>query len=688
MPRNPTQYLLILSFIVLILLIHPVKAEVLTFNILGESDFTMCSCEQRVTTLYPSFNPQILVANSQSEFVDLTINYLNESQNYSITERITVPCDYVGEKIVALEVQSEYGILNVGQRILANKCDNIGLNLYPILKACPGQEVSFPITLTNPATFFESYKFSADFDISQNSILLAPGESKEIISFFRIPNSDFENQTITLSIISESNKLQKDVQIYVNQENCYDFEANIPENNLVCTGEQIDIPLTVKTNTPIILELNEDSKYSWFDSKAFVFENDQQALLHFKSNKEGIHTIHATIKSPTDMIESNINVMVADCDKLIINVPSKLKITDCQQTQQEVILENRGVNDLNPVLALDSPGFVSINQINTIKGGENHTVYLQMSPCDNIGEYNVLIEDTTTQSKTKVVLEVIEGETTQPVVSRDGLKIILSDESVNYKGKDVSFEIYNNDDYTRSFTASISGPDFLQFPSTPLSIVPGEKAVLSYSLIPIEDYEPKDYSAQLILTAPNGTTTIEEFTITLTKFNFPLFEVLAVLAVILLIIIIVIVVMITQNVKTHDKHSIEDQLNNKELHKSTISKEEKTKQKSKEVIIDTEVTANKITKKERTPIQIGKKAYILWAVIIIIFVAAFLLPKINNQLSTNNITQENVIDIVEDTGEPSQFMQYLSAYKYYLILAVLALIILIIIIEIVRTSKR
>jgi len=230
---------------------------------------------------------------------------LQPGESKEVSAYIKAPSDAEGKYDLISYITDGSGVKKqITQDLVIGRCNNIELiTEYNQISNCPCTANSFNFTLSNTGDYTETYMLYFDdldpesYVLSENPVILAAGQSKEIYAYMKEPCHIYGNLDKTFVAYAQTSKYAAKLPIYLNIEQaCYVYGTSLSEL----------LEFTNETNTTIAFIEAVDTEYEMCDSSTGLL------LANLQNNGNTINTYNL-------YVEDAFNAITISQDSVTLN---------------------------------------------------------------------------------------------------------------------------------------------------------------------------------------------------------------------------------------------------------------------------------------------------------------------------------------------------------------------------------
>ncbi|MCD4759696.1 hypothetical protein K8R33_02320 [archaeon] len=394
---------------------------------------------------------------------------------------------------------------------------------------CPCDDDKFSFTLTNKGEYSEFYLLGVDGEyknnivLSQNSLTLAPGASKEIFAYAQ---SDCEDQgDYEFSIIVDPSKGRsiKSQTAKLVVDACYDFDIDT-ERDLInmCEHSTENVAINVRNDgsSSNVYDLSLDGPL-WAN-----LENNKLSVGAGTSGSVNLElipdygvegsfqiTFKAVPEKGTVQAVNIFNVNVKKCHEVsVIIEKSEDMICNALENTYGVVVRNQGEFSKDFYVDVEGPSWASLDFTSVSLGaGEEKQLTLSVSPSYDVsaGSYDI---DIAVSAKDSNKIASSDSINIQTVTREECYDASLSIEEgsidVYYDASaTVPVVIENKGADVAAYSLSVSGTasNFVYLNPSVIDVLPGESEIVYLYIAPSDQVSEGDYSTTVTVRLEDST---------------------------------------------------------------------------------------------------------------------------------------------------------------------------------------
>lgn len=473
-----------------------------------------------------------------TDFGELSANELTIDAGTEKKVKLRVTPEDMGEHKANIEVRSAHFKETLSVNVHAQNCKGIAVITIPKENsACKGEIAEYMITVKNIGKTEDTIELSSTMgELSENTITIEAGNTKDLLLSIQTKNLDYETYPITVTAESEIKDTSKSI---LTVENCYSATLNAePNTETVCPGRYALFTLTIentgKNNDTYTIEASEGTlTENTIEIDTLETKNVE---LRVRTDSED-KSVTINIFSENTHATKTVNLSTKDeetCFGFTVNTnPQEIEAQEYKGYLYTITVKNTGEFASNfTISSVGGPEWIFIEpKSSEIEPDSENEYYAYISPPygTESGTYNVDLEikrndETTKTVNLKLILGNIEkpsevsGETEDPIkeepvivektftasIDTETSYEITKDQSETIEG------IYTVDDKDVPVTINIrTGSFIIEIDNTSIEDENPELGTNIYELTTDE----KKYTVSIEFTEVNTTTDTYKFKI-------------------------------------------------------------------------------------------------------------------------------------------------------------------------------
>ncbi len=399
---------------------------------------------------------------------------------------------------------------------------------------CPCESDKFRFEVKNEGRYSEAYVLSVEGEyagnvvLSQNSLTLSPGESKEIYAYVQSNCEDEGNYEFSVVIDPVNGNSVKSQTVKFNVDACYDFDIGT-ERDLVDMCEhskevvQIEVAnegsvtnvYNLEVDGPLWANLNKNELEIAPGDKKVV---DLEFVPDYGVEGNFQVTFSATPERGSVKAVNVFNVNVKKCYDVFLSLEKNSdKICNSLENDYTVLVRNQGEFSKEFFVDVEGPEWVSLSENNIeLDAGEEKELILKVAPGFDVSpeKYGIKVNVVAKDSSKVASSDSISIET----VSRDicykaSLRVDEKNVKVYYDSSaTVPIVVENLGADVASYSLSVSGTasNFVYLNPSVISVEPGKSEVVYLYIAPSSKVGSGEYGASVAVRLDDTTIMASE----------------------------------------------------------------------------------------------------------------------------------------------------------------------------------
>lgn len=399
---------------------------------------------------------------------------------------------------------------------------------------CPCESDKFTFEIKNEGEYSEAYflevegSYASSVVLSQNTLSLSPGESKEIFAYVKSDCDDQGSHEFSVVVKPSKGKSIKSQTVDFIVDTCYNFGVSTSTDLInMCDHmkETISVTIDNKGTTSNVYELKVDGPL-WAvlsNNKVEVAPGESKTVnLEFVPDYgvEGSYqvTFNAIPEKGTVKAVNTFNVNVKKCHDVSVTIEKDSdKICNSLDNNYAVIVRNQGEFSKEFFVSVEGPSWAALDSGSvTLSAGEEKQLTLTVSPSYDVpaGDYTIKVNVAAKDSDKIASSDSLIVETvTKKVCYGASLKIDDSSVSVYYDSSATVPVVVENKGADRAgYTLDVTGTasNFVYLNPSVIEVDPGQSEIVYLYIAPSTRISNGDYSATISVRLSDSTVMASE----------------------------------------------------------------------------------------------------------------------------------------------------------------------------------
>ncbi len=453
-------------------------------------------------------------SGSASSFVSYSESYFSLKPGESKTITLFIaPGSLRGSYDIKTTVQTAFGLTkSTSQKINVDNCANLNVVVKnPVVNINPCVPAQFNIVVKNTGNFAETYQFSLDrfaeyASISESFVVLAPGESKEIILFINPACEIYGKQKIKFQTLAETTGFLGSVDLTLDIARAYAYDVQVPDNMRFCRFENVAFNVTVENQADVsnVYDFNIKGP-SWIkiehDNLFLAPKTNTVTHLNMTAPEAGNFTVRIdSISRRGDIVKSGERkIIVDDCYVVNLDITKRRDlVVEGESKSYDVVIKNKGTKDDVYSVELVAPEWAKLVPTDfSIKSGKEKSTSIEIDIPKNItGNFKIIAvaKSKYGYGRDELLIDVVSKE--------EAHKIEIKPQTTRLKLDENKFvvNLKHNGFRQTTYDLKLKSSDGISLTNNEITLNPGEK-----KSIVIETQQKKEgsYAVELIAT-PKG----------------------------------------------------------------------------------------------------------------------------------------------------------------------------------------
>ena len=399
---------------------------------------------------------------------------------------------------------------------------------------CPCDSEKFSFTLTNNGEYTEGYalsvggEYATSITLSQNSLTLAPGESKELFAYAQSDCEDQGDSEFSVKVTPSNGRAIRSQTAKLVVDACYDFDVDTDRDLInMCEHSAEIVGITVENagSTANSYALNLDGPV-WAN-----LENNRLEIGPGESKTVSLELVpdygiegnfQVTFNAVPDMgtvqAMNVFNVNVKKCHEVSVSLEKDVdKICNSLENTYNVVVRNQGEFSKDFFVDLEGPSWATLDATSvSLAAGEEKQMTLTVTPTYDIvaGDYDIKVDVSAKDSNKVASSDSIKIQTVTREECYDAaLNIEDSSVDVYYDSSaTVPVVIENKGADVATYSLSVSGTatNFVYMNPSVIEVSPGESEIVYLYVAPSSQVNEGIYSITVTVRLEDSTIMASE----------------------------------------------------------------------------------------------------------------------------------------------------------------------------------
>ncbi len=397
------------------------------------------------------------------------------------------------------------------------------------VNACPCESDRFSFTLTNNGEYTETYSLGVDGEykanvvLSQNSLTLAPGESKEILAYVEAGCEDEGDYDFSVVVNPSRGRQIKSQTVTFVVDACYDFGVGTDTSLInMCEHSTENIAINVENqgSTSNIYTLDVDGP-AWANLDANTLNIGPGAIKTINLQLipdygvEGNFEVTFTAVPEKGSLKAvkTFDVNVKKCYDVSVDIEKNSdRICNDLENTYAVTVRNQGEFANEFFVDLEGPSWATLDANSLSLGaGEEKQINLNINPTFDVsaGEYTITVSVSAKDSNNIADSDTITIETVSREDCYDAFLDIKEDRVKVYYDSSATVPVLveNRGAKSTNYELSVSGTaaSFVYLNPSVVEVAPGDSEVVYLYIAPSSQVSEGDYGAGVTISLQDGT---------------------------------------------------------------------------------------------------------------------------------------------------------------------------------------
>jgi uncharacterized membrane protein len=343
-----------------------------------------------------------------------------------------------------IEVGSPGDTNTVSHTVTVKQCYGATVMATPSsVTTCPKDPAKYSIILSNKGEYKENFKvnikgqLAEKITLTDNTVLLGKGESKEIFAFVDSP-AESGQYSFSITVDSDSGRIKESLTLFLNVNPCYDFKVNVQGDSAysICENSYITIPVTISNQGTTLNNylINIDGpNWAKMENNQIILKDKEVKTVNFIFNPaygtQGEYGIRMTVSPERGNVKAtnDFSVIIRKCDSVDTQFLVKEENACKGSTNYyQAIVRNDGETKRSYKIELDGPEWVGLSEadrLTSLLPGQQKQLNIMATPTSE-----------TTEKVYKVTLKSqATDESGKSAVDSDTLNLNVKDVAACYK---------------------------------------------------------------------------------------------------------------------------------------------------------------------------------------------------------------------------------------------------------------
>ena len=423
----------------------------------------------------------------------------------------------------------------INHNIVVMDCYDYSFVVNDVQKnVCPCDSEKFSFTLTNNGEYTEGYslivggEYAGSVTLSQNTLTLTPGESKEIFAYAQSDCEDQGDYEFSVKVVPNKGKAVKSQTAKLIVDSCYNFDVNTDRDLInMCEHSAEVVAITVEnggsTANSYALKLDGPAWANLENNRLEIGPGASKTVNLDLVPDYGVEgnfqvSFSAVPNKGTVQALNVFNVNVKKCHDVSVKLEKDMdKICNSLENTYGVTVRNQGEFSKDFFVDLEGPAWAILDATSVSLGaGEEKQMTLSVTPTYDVvaGEYEIKVE--------------VSAKDSNKIASSDSIKIQTVtreecyDASLNIE--DNSVEVYYDSSATipvvienkgadvATYSLSVSGTatNFVYMNPSVIDVSPGESEIVYLYVAPSSQVNEGSYSVTVTVRLEDSTIMASE----------------------------------------------------------------------------------------------------------------------------------------------------------------------------------
>lgn len=400
----------------------------------------------------------------------------------------------------------------VNQVFSISNCANIQLSVKtPIVKSNPCEPSQFSFVVSNARDFAEMYDFAVQgleqyVILSANSLLLAPGESKQVDVFVNPACDIYGEQALKFQAYARTSQFVAEANVKLDIARNYAYAVAVPSNTTICNLKQTKIPVSFANQVPFTnqyeLTLNAPS---WITQEANKVQLGPygQGVTNLVASPvhPGTYVVDLTTTSVRGQITKagSYNVIVDKCYDVDVNIdkPSDV-IMAGHSAQYTITVSNLGTKQDTFKFEMEAPKWVSANAVQVTLNPKETKTFTINAVANVSGNYKATFRAISTETNVayddSIQLKVVSLEDAYKLsISPSHKRVLLGND-------EVKINLENKGILPATYDLTYQGQSFAKLQTSSVTLEPGKSQAIVLATTTDKTIQLADYQSRIVAT--------------------------------------------------------------------------------------------------------------------------------------------------------------------------------------------
>ena len=447
---------------------------------------------------------------------------LKPGESKEVHNFIGAPCGIEGSFDLTTTVDTAFGSAKeIVQAVDIRQCVNVDvIQTEKPTEVCPCSPVRYDFVVKNTGDFAETYNISVTpfpeyVTVSENLLVLGPGQSKEIYVFVATPCGIYGDMDFSLVVGAQRSNVKAELPFNLKINACYDYSVSSADVMNVCKDIRNVAPVIITNNADVANTyfLSTDAAWSFFDAGVITLLKKQAANINLTLYPSAVPegTYNLTLRSVSErgemIVDKSVSTIVENCYSLAISVDTVPDLASCEEYTLLGHALNDGSRESIYTFSLFGEPWASLGTaFSSVKSGESRDIpILLKAPCNETGLYGFALTANVTNFPEKVMQQKFDVNVVA-IEEAYAVEINSAEEKIetNYDGNVIQFDVSSIGIRGGRYDIFLNTTEgWISIDRTAIDIAPGETATINLVLSPTNETMQGKYDVS-ITAIPEG----------------------------------------------------------------------------------------------------------------------------------------------------------------------------------------